>query len=94
MPRRTPHRLFAELLSAETTYENVAKLAGVLEAELRRAEEAHELRYAETVRHELSRFHDRVAEHAEDAELCRQNVLAAGYSPDEYDRWANRWAGR
>lgn len=83
-------RLFADLLSAETTYENVAKLAGVLEAELRRAEEAHELRYAETIRHELSRFHDRVAEHAEDAELCRLAVLAAGYTPDQFDAWAGR----
>lgn len=90
MRTKPAHRLFADLLSAETTYENVAKLAGVLEAELRRAEEAHELRYAETVRHELARYHERVAEHAEDAELCRQDVLAAGYTPDQYDAWAGR----
>lgn len=83
--------LFRALLSAEETGRAYAELASIIE---------HSARVqlggprAEIARRELARLVDLVAEMEDDADHCRDAIIEAGYTPEQYEAWLERQAQR
>lgn len=87
MSRPTAHRLFSDLRSAEETADAYRNLAHVVDL----LADAHpgSIRAEITLR-EAARLRELLDEHEADADDCRAAILAAGYTPEDYEGWVAR----
>jgi hypothetical protein len=85
------HQLFRALLSAEETGRAYAELAAIIESSARVQLGGPR---AEIAVRELGRLRDLVEEMENDADDCRDRIIGAGYTPEQYEAWLERQAQR
>jgi len=85
------HRLFANLQTADRTENAYRNLWQILAL----AAEAHPgTIHAEITKREADRMRELVDEYTADSDDCRAAILAAGYTPEDYEAWTDEQNAR
>lgn len=85
----TAGQLFRNLYNSEKTGAAYAELVALVEHSARIQAGGDSTSYV-VFREELDRLRNALAEMEDDADDCRDKIIAAGYTPEQYEAWTTQ----